>query len=161
MFKRSLLITLFIAALSLGIGKAVLAENTTFKQRILPKDCIFTVLDVGTQTLFFITPKICEPPPPVNTSTALELPLEQLVTYEDPDGKTTLTPPGSDDQSRFIDIASISANDLIISLLEQAALIIGLFIIAVLWLMMVLVLTFGMPGLRKAFSIAGLKLHIH
>ncbi len=40
------------------------AEATTFKLRILPQDCIFTVADAGTQTLLFLTPSVCEPPPP-------------------------------------------------------------------------------------------------
>lgn len=159
MLKRSLLVILFVAISIFTAGKVYASSDTNFKLRILPKDCIFTVLDVGTQTLFFITPKICEPPPPVTTSTNLGLPLESLVTYEDANGKTTFNPPVGQDASRQLDIASISANDLVLGLLNQAILIIGLIIILTLWLLMIITIAFGMAGFRKAISVVGHSLH--
>lgn len=159
MLKRSLLAIILVTICCLSYGKAYASASTTFKLRILPKDCIFTVLDVGSQTLFFITPKICEPPPPVTTSTNLDLPLAQLVTYEDPAGKTTFTPPAGQDAGRQLDIASISANDLVVGLLNQAVLIVGFMIIGLLWVAMVLTLALGTPGLRKAWSVVGHSLH--
>lgn len=47
----------------------VFAETTTFKQQILPIDCIYEVIDVGTQKLRYITPETCpiDPGPPIVT----------------------------------------------------------------------------------------------
>jgi len=38
------------------------AFNTSLKQRILPLNCIFDFVNDGTNTIFYITPEICEPP---------------------------------------------------------------------------------------------------
>lgn len=147
------IISLFVAS-RLEVSAS---SNTTFKQRILPKDCIFTVLDAGTQELFFITPKICEPPPPVNTSTNLELPLQQLVTYEDATGKTTFEPSGAGDDR----LASLSTDSLALieGLTNRLLILAGWAVIAMLWLLLIFTLAFGLPGFRKALALfSGMRL---
>jgi hypothetical protein len=42
-----------------SFGGRVFAETSELKLRILPQDCIFDVIDVGTQQLFFHTPEAC------------------------------------------------------------------------------------------------------
>lgn len=52
------------------------AENTTYKQQILPIDCVYEVIDVGTQKLRYLTPETCpiDPGPPVITEPSGETP---------------------------------------------------------------------------------------
>ena len=62
------MITLLLIIFSLS-GTTVHAETTLFRQQILPIDCIYEVIDVGTQQLRYITPATCpvDPGPPVIT----------------------------------------------------------------------------------------------
>lgn len=52
-----------LLALSFGFSMVLtstaFAEDTTFTQQILPLNCVFQVVDVGTQTLRYITPAAC------------------------------------------------------------------------------------------------------
>ena len=43
----------------------VLAETTDFRLRIMPQDCIYDVVDVGTQELYYYTPEECGVLPPL------------------------------------------------------------------------------------------------
>lgn len=65
----AIFITLFIS--TTGI---VSAEQTTYKQQILPIDCVYEVIDVGTQKLRYLTPETCpvDPGPPVITEPPIE-----------------------------------------------------------------------------------------
>jgi hypothetical protein len=51
-------------------GAVAHAEQTRFKQQILPIDCVYEIIDVGTQTLRYLTPDTCpvDPGPPVITT---------------------------------------------------------------------------------------------
>lgn len=57
------LLTCFLSVIS----QSVYAETFNSKLRILPIDCVFEVIDIGTQQLRFLTPETCpsEPIPPV------------------------------------------------------------------------------------------------
>jgi hypothetical protein len=61
-------IVLFTIAILTLAGIAT-AEQTSYKQQILPIDCIYEVIDVGTQKLRYLTPETCpvDPGPPVIT----------------------------------------------------------------------------------------------
>lgn len=63
---KKALVTLLIL---LGVSGVSIAETTTFKQQILPIDCVYEVIDVGTQKLRYITPESCpiDPGPPIVT----------------------------------------------------------------------------------------------
>jgi hypothetical protein len=63
---KSFLLLLF---LMLTVHSFASAESTSYKQQILPIDCIFEVIDVGTQKLRYLTPETCpvDPGPPVIT----------------------------------------------------------------------------------------------
>lgn len=50
-----LIILLFI----IGLTSSVAAVNTTFSQKILPLDCIFTTINAGTGELYYVTPVAC------------------------------------------------------------------------------------------------------
>ncbi len=157
MLRRLLKILPFLVFSVFFVAKASASSNPTFKLRILPKDCIFTVLDVGTQTLFFITPKICEPPPPVNTSTNLELPLEQLVTYEDATGKTTFIPPANNNPK--VDNISIDSYKIIGSITNTLFYAIGWTLIGLLWALLIFTIAFGLAGFRKFIATLGSVIH--
>lgn len=43
------------------LNSTVYAKATTLKQRILPLNCLFTVVNAGTNQIQYITPAICEP----------------------------------------------------------------------------------------------------
>lgn len=60
---------IILLALLIPTSGVVYAENTTYKQQILPIDCIYEVIDVGTQKLRYLTPETCpiDPGPPVVT----------------------------------------------------------------------------------------------
>jgi hypothetical protein len=60
---------LFTLLILLGASSMSIAETTTFTQQILPIDCIYEVIDVGTQKLRYITPETCpiDPGPPIVT----------------------------------------------------------------------------------------------
>ncbi len=55
-------------------GSVAVAETTSFQQQVLPIDCIYEVINVGTQQLRYITPDTCpiDPGPPVVTDPARE-----------------------------------------------------------------------------------------
>lgn len=61
------------AVLFLGTASAY-AETTTLRQQILPIDCIYEVIDVGTQKLRYLTPETCpiDPGPPTVTDPIVE-----------------------------------------------------------------------------------------
>ena len=64
------MITLFHLILALlFFSNIASAETTNLKQQILPIDCIYEVVDVGSQKLRYITPETCpiDPGPPVIT----------------------------------------------------------------------------------------------
>jgi hypothetical protein len=70
------IVLLFLMLLPLsGIA---LAENTTYKQQILPIDCLYEVIDVGTQKLRYLTPETCpiDPGPPVITEPSGDTPVD-------------------------------------------------------------------------------------
>lgn len=50
-------------------GSVAVAETTNFRQQVLPIDCVYEVVNVGTQQLRYITPETCpiDPGPPVVT----------------------------------------------------------------------------------------------
>lgn len=52
-----------------SIAVPVCAEESVFKQQILPIDCLYEVVDVGTQKLRYLTPDTCpiDPGPPIIT----------------------------------------------------------------------------------------------
>ena len=66
------------------------AEQTNLKVRILPIDCLFEVIDVGTQQLRYLTPETCPidevPTPPKKKSQikSLEIqsPLNDQTTFQ-------------------------------------------------------------------------------
>ena len=62
-------VLLLLFALLLAGTSTALAEVTQFKQQILPIDCVYEVIDVGTQKLRYLTPETCpvDPGPPVVT----------------------------------------------------------------------------------------------
>lgn len=62
--------------LVLTANTVVKAENTSYKQQILPIDCVYEVIDVGTQKLRYLTPETCpiDPGPPVITEPSGETP---------------------------------------------------------------------------------------
>jgi hypothetical protein len=43
-------------------GVATAAPRTTLEQRIFPLNCIFDYVNDGTNTIYYVTPDICEPP---------------------------------------------------------------------------------------------------
>lgn len=55
--------------ITLSITSIASAEQTNYKQQILPIDCVYEVIDVGTQKLRYLTPETCpvDPGPPVIT----------------------------------------------------------------------------------------------
>ena len=61
----------------LPLSNVAIAENTTYKQQILPIDCVYEVIDVGTQKLRYLTPETCpiDPGPPVITEPSGETPI--------------------------------------------------------------------------------------
>ena len=69
------------------ITGSVGAESVKYKVRILPKDCIFEVIDIGTQELRFLTPETC-PKDPIET--IIEPP------YDSPDNPIVLKPKYTD-----------------------------------------------------------------
>jgi hypothetical protein len=68
-------IVLFLISL-VPLSSVAIAENTTYKQQILPIDCIYEVIDVGTQKLRYLTPETCpiDPGPPVITEPSVNVP---------------------------------------------------------------------------------------
>lgn len=56
-FNLLLLISVSMASLA-SVAKAA-AVTTTFSQRILPLNCVFTVVNSGTQELHYVTPQAC------------------------------------------------------------------------------------------------------
>jgi hypothetical protein len=64
-----MIILINLAVIFLLLSNVTLAETTNFKQQILPIDCIYEVVDVGSQKLRYITPETCpiDPGPPVIT----------------------------------------------------------------------------------------------
>jgi hypothetical protein len=69
--RRFLLIMAGVLVLAIGFGATVDAESTTFKQQILPLNCVFEDINDGLGTLHYLTPAECgqiiPPPPPVDT----------------------------------------------------------------------------------------------
>lgn len=69
------MVRLFLAFLTLYALQGVplvRAESTDLKVRILSKDCVFDIIDSGTQQLLYYTPEACGLPPdtvPAPTST--------------------------------------------------------------------------------------------
>lgn len=63
----------FLAVCTFATG-VVSAEQTKYKQQILPIDCVYEVIDVGTQKLRYLTPATCpvDPGPPVVTEPPTE-----------------------------------------------------------------------------------------
>jgi hypothetical protein len=55
----SLAITTIALLGALWISVPVFAEHTTFSQKILPLNCVFEVINVGTQELRYLTPAEC------------------------------------------------------------------------------------------------------
>ncbi len=69
------MIYLLIGLFSIVIGSSVAgAEATNFRQQILPINCLYEVVNVGTQQLRYITPETCpiDPGPPVVTEPSSE-----------------------------------------------------------------------------------------
>jgi hypothetical protein len=68
-------LTLFLLPI-LTINTIAYAETTSYKQQILPIDCVYEVIDVGTQKLRYLTPETCpvDPGPPVITEPSGESP---------------------------------------------------------------------------------------
>jgi hypothetical protein len=53
------LITLSSLAIAIFAAPFARAEDSKFKQRILPMDCVFQVINVGTGTIQYLTPEEC------------------------------------------------------------------------------------------------------
>lgn len=61
---------LILGLMVIIVGSSItIAETTNFRQQILPIDCIYEVVNAGTQQLRYITPETCpiDPGPPVVT----------------------------------------------------------------------------------------------
>lgn len=58
-----------------------IAETTNFRQQVLPIDCIYEVINVGTQQLRYITPETCpiDPGPPIVTEPSVDEPINYPV----------------------------------------------------------------------------------
>jgi hypothetical protein len=69
--RRFLIIMAGILVLAIGFGAKADAESATFKQQILPLNCVFEDINDGLGTLHYLTPAECgqiiPPPPPVDT----------------------------------------------------------------------------------------------
>lgn len=82
------LATIFLLVIT--ASTAALAETTTFKQQILPINCVYEVVDTGTQQLRYVTPDTCpiDPGPPVVTepaspsSTVIAAPTTNIAVYK-------------------------------------------------------------------------------
>ncbi|HET7319969.1 MAG TPA: hypothetical protein VFI84_00105 [Candidatus Saccharimonadales bacterium] len=109
-----------LVALQISLPAAAYAQNTAFKQRILPLDCVFETVDAGTGLLYYVTPAACGvvvalPAPPNIGTTSPGNPLVAKVIGPIPQGSVAIVP-GS--QSRQIllpggwrPIASLTANN--------------------------------------------------
>ncbi|HRN96959.1 MAG TPA: hypothetical protein PLZ58_00710 [Candidatus Saccharibacteria bacterium] len=64
-YKLYIVVLLSILLVAVGLTGAVSAKQATFSQLILPINCVFMVVDTGTGTIEYLTPKECgviEPP---------------------------------------------------------------------------------------------------
>lgn len=72
MKHKSALYGVLAGAIIVCMNMSASAESTQFKQKILPIDCVYEVVDAGTQRLRYLTPATCpvDPGPPVVTEPA-------------------------------------------------------------------------------------------
>ncbi|MCU0667316.1 MAG: hypothetical protein MUF85_01740 [Patescibacteria group bacterium] len=68
--NKLLIITTLVLNLIISFPIISKAESTKYTQRILPIDCLYEVIDAGSQTLRFLTPDTCpiEPQDPIITN---------------------------------------------------------------------------------------------
>ena len=66
------IITLCSVSLLVLSGRVAAEETVSYGQQILPIDCLYEVVDSGTQTLRYLTPETCpvEPEPPIVSDTS-------------------------------------------------------------------------------------------
>ncbi len=74
------------------------AEDTSLTQKILPLDCVFQIINDGTGTIYYVTPKACGvvvPTPPTDhtkpDNPPVSIPIVTLVTKAKTSGFITLT----------------------------------------------------------------------
>lgn len=70
--KIQIIFSSVILAYSVLSAAPALAADTTFSQKILPLDCIFTTVNAGTGELYYVTPEACGVfiPPSSTTTTS-------------------------------------------------------------------------------------------
>lgn len=80
MLRKKIFLLIFAAVMFFCFFSFTLAsaETTKLKLRILPQDCAFDVIDVGTQQLLFLTPELCGVPPEVVPPPNVPNPTEPL-----------------------------------------------------------------------------------
>lgn len=71
-FLYGSLLLVAIIVVALGISRSVQATPTKLSVEILPLNCVFEIIDTGTNQIRYITPKLCgkyvppDPPPPTD-----------------------------------------------------------------------------------------------